>query len=203
MGESPALSTLDFPSITVLPVFDRIGRSGETPGPAEPPSVFDFSPKLPEWYLLTNPDGARDAPPVPWSFSLIACAKYAYRPLPRCCLTLLTGTQDFWRSYLALLCSGQHSLRQSHRMCLPPVPWTVRPVMCRSVCRVLFRATGWPRGPFPVGDFAFGHASGQVVISAVQHIVHRITIIHLVNMDSLYTTPGFWSGLALWSLLTF
>ena len=82
---------------------------------------------------------------MPWSFSLIACAKYACRPLPRCCLTLLTGTQDFWPSYLALLCSGQHSLRQSHRICLPPVPWTVRPVMCRSVCRVLFRATGWPR----------------------------------------------------------
>ena len=72
MDDSPALLMLEFPTIPVLPGFDRIVQSGDTPGPAEPPSVFDFSPKLPGWYPLANPGGARDVRPVSSPFSLIA-----------------------------------------------------------------------------------------------------------------------------------
>ena len=70
MDESP----LEFPSITVPPGFNRIVRSGDTLGPAKPPSVVDISPIFPGWYPLANPGGARDAPPILSPISPIACA---------------------------------------------------------------------------------------------------------------------------------
>ena len=74
MDESPALLTLEFPSTTVPPGSDRIVQSGDTLGPDEPPSVFDFLPILSGWYPFANLGGAWDTSPVSSPFSPIACA---------------------------------------------------------------------------------------------------------------------------------
>ena len=150
MVELSALPTLEFPSIPVPPGFDRIVRSGDTPEPAEPPSLFDFSPILPGWYPFGMLDIAGNTPPVSSVFSLIACTVPGVSEL---CLSssspMLSDTPDrdagLWTGLPSPPPFRPRPSRVVSSDAPPPVPWTVRPVMHRSVRRVMFRAGGWPR----------------------------------------------------------